>query len=91
MTEVHYGTEDKAPAAERTLQALGLDWSHAAGIGELTYDPKATPVPSVVIIVKPHVDPPASVYEDGVTIALVPIVRNHPGRTSTRRTQRRTP
>src|SRR5881296_2053680 len=27
------------------------------GIGELTYDPAATPTPSVVVIVKPNVDP----------------------------------
>jgi branched-chain amino acid aminotransferase len=33
----------------------------------------------VIVIVKPQVDPPAEVYERGVTIALVPIVRNHPG------------
>jgi 3-deoxy-D-manno-octulosonate 8-phosphate phosphatase (KDO 8-P phosphatase) len=34
VTEVHYGTEDKAPAAQRTLDALGLDWSKAAAIGD---------------------------------------------------------
>ncbi|MSO84056.1 MAG: hypothetical protein EXQ53_12310 [Acidobacteria bacterium] len=34
------------------------------GVGDLTYDPHATPVPSVVIIVKPHVDPAAQVYEN---------------------------
>lgn len=49
------------------------------GIGELTYDPAATPIPSVVVIVKPHVDPPRDVFERGVKVALVPIVRNHPG------------
>jgi len=48
------------------------------GIGDLTYDPAATPQPSVVIIVKPHVDPPPEVYRDGVTVVLVDIVRNHP-------------
>lgn len=31
---VHYGTEDKAPAAQKTLQGLGLDWSQAAAIGD---------------------------------------------------------
>lgn len=31
---VHYGTENKRPAAEQTLQALGLDWGQAAGIGD---------------------------------------------------------
>src|SRR4030095_12813067 len=48
------------------------------GIGELTYDPAACGVPSVVIIAKEHVDPPPSAYEKGVTVALVGIVRNHP-------------
>ena len=49
------------------------------GVGELSYDPAACPAPSVVVIVKPQVDPPAEVYERGVTVALVSIVRNHPG------------
>src|SRR2546422_4502259 len=49
------------------------------GIGELTYDPAATPDPSIVVIVKPHVAPSREVFERGVTVALVPIVRNHPG------------
>src|SRR5947208_665585 len=49
------------------------------GIGELTYDPAATPTPSIVVIVKPHVAPAADVFDRGVTVSLVPIVRNHPG------------
>jgi branched-chain amino acid aminotransferase len=49
------------------------------GIGELTYDPAACGDPSIVIIAKPHVDPPAEAFERGVTVALVDIVRNHPG------------
>ncbi|MBI3494197.1 MAG: aminotransferase class IV [Acidobacteria bacterium] len=49
------------------------------GIGELTYDPVACPTPSIVVIVKPNVDPAAEVFERGVKVALVPIVRNHPG------------
>jgi branched-chain amino acid aminotransferase len=49
------------------------------GVGELTYDPAATPIPSVVVIVKPNVDPPREVFERGVRVSLVPIVRNHPG------------
>jgi branched-chain amino acid aminotransferase len=49
------------------------------GIGDLSYDPSACPVPTIIVIVKPQVDPPAEAYERGVTIALVPIVRNHPG------------
>ena len=34
VTHVHYGTEDKAPAAERTLAQLGLSWREAAAIGD---------------------------------------------------------
>lgn len=34
IEHVHYGTEDKRPAAEQTLKALGLDWSQAAVIGD---------------------------------------------------------
>ena len=48
------------------------------GIGELTYDPQATPTPSVVIIVKPQVDPPPEAYERGVRVVIVDVVRNHP-------------
>ncbi len=49
------------------------------GIGELTYDPAATPIPSIVVIVKPNVDPPRDVFERGVKVSLVGVVRNHPG------------
>ena len=49
------------------------------GIGELTYDPAACGEPSIVVIAKPHVDPPAEAFERGVKVALVDIVRNHPG------------
>lgn len=34
VVHVHYGTEDKAPAAERSLAQLGLSWSQAAAIGD---------------------------------------------------------
>lgn len=49
------------------------------GVGELTYDPAACPTPSVVIIVKPFEPTRPEAYEEGVTVALVSIVRNHPG------------
>ena len=52
------------------------------GVGELSYDPAACPTPSVVVIVKPHVAPPVEVFERGVKVALVEIVRNHPGSVS---------
>ena len=49
------------------------------GVGELSYDPAACPAPSIVVIVKPHVNPSPEAFEKGVRVSLVPIVRNHPG------------
>jgi branched-chain amino acid aminotransferase len=49
------------------------------GVGELSYDLKATPAPSLVIIVKPFDEPPARMFDEGIRIALVSILRNHPG------------
>lgn len=34
ITHARFGTEDKRPAAEDFLQALGLDWSQAAAMGD---------------------------------------------------------
>ena len=49
------------------------------GVGELNYDPRSTPDPTTVIIVKPFEPPPARVFEQGINICLVDILRNHPG------------
>jgi branched-chain amino acid aminotransferase len=48
------------------------------GVGDLSYDLSATPTPSVVIIVKPFVGPPARTIEHGITVATVSVLRNHP-------------
>ena len=48
------------------------------GIGELTYDPAACPDPTIVVIVKPHVNPSAEIFAKGVKVSLVPVMRNHP-------------
>ncbi len=65
------------------LSPAGIEWYIRVlltrGVGELSYDPAATPTPSVVIIVKPHVDPPAELYTVGVRAIVSSIVRNHPG------------
>ena len=34
ITHAKFGTEDKLPAAQEFLQALGLDWSQAAAMGD---------------------------------------------------------
>jgi branched-chain amino acid aminotransferase len=79
---------DLAAEVSRTLQAAGLAGSGAPGgyvrllvtrgVGELNYDPASCREPSVVIIARRHVPPPAEVYDAGVTVALVSTVRNHP-------------
>jgi len=49
------------------------------GVGELSYDLKATPAPSLVIIVKPFDEPPARMFDEGIKVSLVSTLRNHPG------------
>jgi len=49
------------------------------GVGELTYDLRATPKSSWVIIVKPLVIPSSEIYVRGCKVVLVDVVRNHPG------------
>lgn len=49
------------------------------GEGEIIYDPQACPLPTLVVIVKPHVDPPAAALAEGVGLSLASVVRNHPG------------
>jgi branched-chain amino acid aminotransferase len=49
------------------------------GVGELTYDIAATPAPSLVVIVKPLEQVPVRIEREGITISLVPVLRNHPG------------
>lgn len=46
------------------------------GVGELSYDPRACPTPSLVVIARPHTPPPSHVYEAGVRVALVDVERN---------------
>ena len=46
------------------------------GIGELTYDPAACPVPTLVILARPFQPPPDRVYDEGVAISIVSVQRN---------------
>jgi len=83
--DVPFGDEELLQAITRTMARVELaDEAYVRvlvtrGVGELTYDPKATPAHTLVIIVKPQVDPPAAAYRDGVGVAIVDIIRNHPG------------
>ncbi len=76
---------DLATQIRDTQAASGIQGEHyirvlvTRGVGDLTYDPKATPNPSIVIIVKEQHDPEPEAYEKGVHAVIVDVVRNHPG------------
>jgi branched-chain amino acid aminotransferase len=83
--EVPFSDAELLARVRETVAALGNEGECyvrlllTRGVGEFSYDPKACPAPTLVIIVKAYVPPPARVFEDGVRIALVAVVRNHPG------------
>ena len=62
---------------EQTIEAAGdlaeayVRVLHTRGVGDLSYDLKATPKPTTVIFVKPFEAYPARVYNDGIRVALV--------------------
>ena len=71
-------------AVEKTMAAhAGLVEAYirvllTRGVGELSYNPAATPAPTTVIIVKPFPAPPERTFTEGITLSLVTIRRNHP-------------
>ena len=75
--------DDTVAAAARADGASSDEWYIrillTRGVGELSYDVKATPAPSLVIIVKPNEEPPERMAREGIRISLVDILRNHPG------------
>jgi branched-chain amino acid aminotransferase len=82
---IPFTDDDLARQICGTIAATKLDGKEAyvrmlvtRGVGELTYDLKATPKPSWVIIAKALVEPPAEIYERGCKVVLVDVVRNHP-------------
>ena len=85
VLDLPFADGDLASQMQHTMAAADLRGLGAyirslvtRGIGALTYDPAATPTPSIVIIVKPHEDPPPGAYDKGVRVVIVDIVRNHP-------------
>ena len=84
MLDVPYDDATMLKWIEQTVAAAGaLDEAyirilHTRGVGELNYDPKSTPAPTTVIIVKPFEAPAPRVFSDGIRIALVDMLRNHP-------------
>jgi branched-chain amino acid aminotransferase len=69
---------DQTVAAAGPMDEAYIRVLHTRGIGDLSYDLKATPAPTTVIIVKPFEAYPARVYNDGIRLALVDMLRNHP-------------
>jgi branched-chain amino acid aminotransferase len=69
---------DQTIAAAGPLSEAYVRVLHTRGVGDLTYDLKSTPAPTTVIIVKPFEAYPARVYNEGIRIALVDMLRNHP-------------
>ncbi|HXG89142.1 MAG TPA: aminotransferase class IV [Vicinamibacterales bacterium] len=91
MLDVPLSDEQYLQRSLETMKAAGLgrnsDGSiqeayvrilHTRGIGDLTYDPAATPQPSVVVIVKSLPVTPDEHYQHGVKVCMVDIIRNHP-------------
>jgi branched-chain amino acid aminotransferase len=70
---------DQTVAAAGPMKEAYIRVLLTRGVGELNYDPRSTPDPTVVIIVKPLDEPPARVFENGINICVVDILRNHPG------------
>jgi branched-chain amino acid aminotransferase len=69
---------DQTIAAAGDLNEAYVRVLHTRGVGDLSYDLKSTPTPTTVIIAKPFEAYPPRVYTDGIRIALVEMLRNHP-------------
>jgi branched-chain amino acid aminotransferase len=87
--DVPLSDDDMLGRVRETIAATGAsedDWYIrilvTRGVGDLSYDLSACTRPSVVILVKPFVPPSPETFERGVKIALVKILRNHPGSVS---------
>jgi branched-chain amino acid aminotransferase len=88
--QVPFDDDGFAARIEDTMKAASLTpWTSGGpdayirilltrGIGELTYDPAATPVPTLVIIARAHKAPNPRIYDEGVALSIVPIQRNAP-------------
>lgn len=83
--DVPYSDQELLTRITQTVDALSATGEAYArvlltrGVGELTYDPAACPTPTLVIIVKPLVEPPAHQFDEGTTVSLVSVVRNYTG------------
>jgi len=72
------GWIEQTIAAAGELKEAYIRILHTRGVGDLSYDLKSTPKPTTVVIVKPFEAYPARVYNDGIRLSLVEMLRNHP-------------
>jgi branched-chain amino acid aminotransferase len=69
---------------EKTMEAVpGLREGYirillTRGAGDFSYDPKAAPDPTLIVIVKPFPEPSAEKFARGIRLAMVSVMRNHP-------------
>jgi branched-chain amino acid aminotransferase len=69
---------DQTVAAAGDLHEAYIRVLVTRGVGDLNYDPQSTPKPTTVIIVKPLEVPAARLFDEGIRISLVDMLRNHP-------------
>ena len=69
---------DRTVAASGELSEAYVRVMLTRGVGELNYDLASTPAPTTVIIAKPLEPLPARLFEEGIRISLVDMLRNHP-------------
>jgi len=69
---------DETAAAAEDVREAYIRVMLTRGVGELNYDLGSTPTPTTVIIVKPFEPLPARVFDEGIRISLVDLLRNHP-------------
>jgi branched-chain amino acid aminotransferase len=69
---------------EQTMAAVpGLQEAYirillTRGEGDFSYDPNASPEPTLVLVVKNFPEPPAEKFDKGIKLAFVSVMRNHP-------------
>ena len=82
--DVPFADHDLLARIGETMAALAVTGERyvrvivTRGVGDLSYDPAACPVPTLVIIVKPYVPPAPRTFADGIRVSLVGVRRNHP-------------
>jgi branched-chain amino acid aminotransferase len=74
LTETIRAASPSPPSSEWYIRLL-----LTRGVGDLSYDPAECPTPSVVVIVKPLEVLRPETYEQGVSVVVVSVLRNHPG------------